>query len=197
MFVLHNQYHGFCLGRLQQIMLQWNLYKSHHWLLWSLKTGGLMTGRLNMIFLKTEPGKWQNLSVFSKTFSVSSYRFHCDKNDHDNFVLLYKVFFKKRKQIKSSFLCFYLIFPPSAQVWVKFERPLKLNCSPSKLEQTLSFWRHLEPIFTSLTENPGQSAPAASQTKPSKSHSRPLNSLTHYGLVTPYGDRDLGQHWLR
>ena len=23
------------------------------------------------------------------------------------------------------------------------------------------------------------------------------NSLTHWGLVTPYGDRDLGQHWLR
>ena len=22
-------------------------------------------------------------------------------------------------------------------------------------------------------------------------------SLTHWGLVTPYGDRDLGQHWLR
>ena len=21
--------------------------------------------------------------------------------------------------------------------------------------------------------------------------------LTHWGLVTPYGDRDLGQHWLR
>ena len=21
--------------------------------------------------------------------------------------------------------------------------------------------------------------------------------LTHCGLVTPYGDRDLGQHWLR
>ena len=25
---------------------------------------------------------------------------------------------------------------------------------------------------------------------------RPLE-LTHWGLVTPYGDRDLGQHWLR
>ena len=24
-----------------------------------------------------------------------------------------------------------------------------------------------------------------------------LNVLTHWGLVTPYGDRDLGQHWLR
>ena len=23
-----------------------------------------------------------------------------------------------------------------------------------------------------------------------------LNSLTHYGLVTPYGDMVLGQHWL-
>ena len=23
------------------------------------------------------------------------------------------------------------------------------------------------------------------------------NELTHWGLVTPYGDRDLGQHWLR
>ena len=23
------------------------------------------------------------------------------------------------------------------------------------------------------------------------------NGLTHFGLVTPYGDRDLGQHWLR
>ena len=23
------------------------------------------------------------------------------------------------------------------------------------------------------------------------------NQLTHWGLVTPYGDRDLGQHWLR
>ena len=22
-------------------------------------------------------------------------------------------------------------------------------------------------------------------------------NLTHWGLVTPYGDRDLGQHWLR
>ena len=22
------------------------------------------------------------------------------------------------------------------------------------------------------------------------------NTLTHWGLVTPYGDRDLGQHWL-
>ena len=24
-----------------------------------------------------------------------------------------------------------------------------------------------------------------------------LHTLTHWGLVTPYGDRDLGQHWLR
>ena len=24
-----------------------------------------------------------------------------------------------------------------------------------------------------------------------------FNVLTHWGLVTPYGDRDLGQHWLR
>ena len=24
-----------------------------------------------------------------------------------------------------------------------------------------------------------------------------VNLLTHCGLVTPYGDRDLGQHWLR
>ena len=24
-----------------------------------------------------------------------------------------------------------------------------------------------------------------------------INILTHYGLVTPYGDIDLGQHWLR
>ena len=24
-----------------------------------------------------------------------------------------------------------------------------------------------------------------------------FNELTHCGLVTPYGDRDLGQHWLR
>ena len=24
-----------------------------------------------------------------------------------------------------------------------------------------------------------------------------LTKLTHCGLVTPYGDRDLGQHWLR
>ena len=24
-----------------------------------------------------------------------------------------------------------------------------------------------------------------------------LNVLTHCGLMTPYGDRDLGQHWLR
>ena len=24
-----------------------------------------------------------------------------------------------------------------------------------------------------------------------------LDELTHWGLVTPYGDRDLGQHWLR
>ena len=24
-----------------------------------------------------------------------------------------------------------------------------------------------------------------------------LNMLTHWGLVMPYGDRDLGQHWLR
>ena len=23
------------------------------------------------------------------------------------------------------------------------------------------------------------------------------NALTHWGLVTPYGDSDLGQHWLR
>ena len=23
------------------------------------------------------------------------------------------------------------------------------------------------------------------------------NELTHWGLVTPYGDSDLGQHWLR
>ena len=23
------------------------------------------------------------------------------------------------------------------------------------------------------------------------------DELTHCGLVTPYGDRDLGQHWLR
>ena len=22
-------------------------------------------------------------------------------------------------------------------------------------------------------------------------------NLTHYGLVTPYGDTELGQHWLR
>ena len=24
-----------------------------------------------------------------------------------------------------------------------------------------------------------------------------ISVLTHCGLVTPYGDRDLGQHWLR
>ena len=24
-----------------------------------------------------------------------------------------------------------------------------------------------------------------------------VNGLTHWGLVTPYGDSDLGQHWLR
>ena len=26
---------------------------------------------------------------------------------------------------------------------------------------------------------------------------RVLNGLIHYGLVTPYGNKDLGQHWLR
>ena len=25
----------------------------------------------------------------------------------------------------------------------------------------------------------------------------PESPLTHSGLVTPYGDRDLGEHWLR
>ena len=25
----------------------------------------------------------------------------------------------------------------------------------------------------------------------------PIKGLTHWGLVTPYGDRDLGQHLLR
>ena len=24
-----------------------------------------------------------------------------------------------------------------------------------------------------------------------------LEELTHYGLMTPYGNNDLGQHWLR
>ena len=24
-----------------------------------------------------------------------------------------------------------------------------------------------------------------------------MENLTHWGLVTPYGDSDLGQHWLR
>ena len=26
---------------------------------------------------------------------------------------------------------------------------------------------------------------------------RKLSTLTHWGLVTPFGDIDLGQHWLR
>ena len=29
------------------------------------------------------------------------------------------------------------------------------------------------------------------------SHAIDLTGLTHWGLVTPYGDKDLGQHWLR
>ena len=28
-------------------------------------------------------------------------------------------------------------------------------------------------------------------------HIGSLNVLTHWGLVTPYGDMDLGQHWLK
>ena len=35
------------------------------------------TGIINMIFLKTLPDKCWNLCVFSKTFPVSLYRFHC------------------------------------------------------------------------------------------------------------------------
>ena len=33
-------------------------------------------------FVKTVPGKWSNLCVFSKTFPISLYRFHCIGNWH-------------------------------------------------------------------------------------------------------------------
>ena len=58
-------------------MLQWNLYKVTTTFC-GLSRQVVFHSRENKHDLvKTVPGKWQNVCVFSKTFPVSLYRFHC------------------------------------------------------------------------------------------------------------------------
>ena len=53
----------------------------------------------------------------------------------------------------------------------------------------------LEDTFISLWHNTHSLYPSTAENFYSLANIRKL--LTHFGIVTPYGDSDLGQHWLR
>ena len=62
---------NFQLSKSFQNLIQWNLFKV------TTKCCGLSRQENKRDVVKTVPGKWWNLHVLSKTFSVSWYRFHC------------------------------------------------------------------------------------------------------------------------
>ena len=79
--------------RKQYHVIQWNLYKATNKFC-GLSRQVVFRHRENKHdFVETMPSKWWNLCVFSRTFPVSLYRFHCI-GPHYNGTRLYMVFSK-------------------------------------------------------------------------------------------------------